>query len=202
MNRLLIIFARNPELGKTKTRLAKTLGDEMALAIYYKLINRAQQITQSLPVDTAVYYSNFIDKEDSWDNNKYLKHLQKGNYLGEKMHNAINEGFEIGYDEVILIGTDIYALTEEIIMNGFDKLANNDVVIGPATDGGYYMIGMKKPHESIFKLDKWSHSKVNSQTVELVKQADLTFANTVMLNDIDDEDDLRGTDLELLLINK
>ena len=77
MNRLLIIFARNPELGKTKTRLAKKLGDEVALAIYYKLINKMQEVTADLAVDKAIYYSSVIDKEDSWDNTIYQKYLQQ-----------------------------------------------------------------------------------------------------------------------------
>ncbi len=201
MSRLLVIFARNPELGRTKTRLAKTLGDETSLAIYYKLINQAQQITNELPLDVAVYYSSFIDKEDSWDNKRYFKRLQKGNDLGEKMFNAINEGFEMGYREVLLIGTDIYSLTDTVIMDGFEKLSNSDVVIGPAVDGGYYLIGMKKPHQSIFKLDEWSHSQVFSETLELLKEAKLSFSETVILNDIDVEADLEGTDLELLLKN-
>ena len=199
MSRLLVIFARNPELGKTKTRLAKTLGDETSLAIYYKLINHAQQITNELPLDVAVYYSSFIDKEDSWDNKRFFKRLQKGNDLGEKMFNAIKEGFEMGYREVLLIGTDIYSLTDTIIMDGFEKLLNSDVVIGPAVDGGYYLIGMKKPHQSIFKLDEWSHSQVFSETLELLKEAKLSFSETFILNDIDEETDLVGTDLELLL---
>ena len=199
MNRLLIIFAKNPELGKTKTRLAKTLGDEVALAVYFKLINRLQEVTARLSVDRAVYYSSFIDKEDSWDNAVYGKQCQKGNSLGDKMHNAIQEGLDKGYQEVVLVGTDIYSLTNSIIMDGFQKLSSSDVVIGPAVDGGYYLIGMKKPHQSIFRLDEWSHSQVFSETLELLKEAKLSFSETVILNDIDEEADLEGTDLELLI---
>lgn len=199
MSKLLIIFARNPELGKTKTRLAKTLGDDVALAIYYKLINKAQEITANLPVDKAVYYSSFIDKEDSWDNTKYQKYLQKGESLGDKMHNAMCEGLSRGYQQIILIGTDIYTLTPKIIKQSFEVLNNKDVVIGPAADGGYYLIGMKKAQPSIFTLEKWSHDQVFSQTVSLVKDAQLTYGTTKTLNDIDEPKDLMGTDLESLI---
>ena len=199
MNRLLIIFARNPELGKTKTRLAKKLGDEVALAIYYKLINKMQEVTADLSVDKAIYYSSFIDKEDSWDNTIYQKYLQHGDSLGAKMHNAISEGLNRGYNQVVLIGTDIYSLTSDIILEGFDILQTNDLVLGPAKDGGYYLVGMKKPQPSIFNLKKWSHNQVFSQTIELIEDASLTFGTTQVLNDIDEPDDLVGTDLEKII---
>ncbi|MTI39960.1 TIGR04282 family arsenosugar biosynthesis glycosyltransferase [Fulvivirga lutimaris] len=199
MTRLLIIFARNPELGKTKTRLAKTLGDETALAIYYKLINKVQEVTADLPIDKAVYYSSFIDKEDSWDNNKYQKYLQKGATLGEKMYYAIEESITNGYQQVVLIGTDIYTLSAEIIMKSFDLLNVNDTVLGPAEDGGYYLIGMKRPEPSIFGLKEWSHSEVFSQTVELIKNQGMSYGTTQALSDIDEPNDLKGTDLEALI---
>lgn len=199
MNNLLIIFARNPELGKTKTRLAKKLGDDVALAIYYKLINKVQEVTADLPIDKAIYYSSFIDKEDSWDNSIYQKYLQKGESLGAKMHNAISEGLNRAYNQVILIGTDIYSLTSDIILEGFDILQTKDVVLGPAEDGGYYLVGMKKPQPSIFTLKKWSHDQVFSETTELIEEASLSFGVTQTLNDIDESDDLIGTDLERLI---
>ena len=197
MNRLLIIFARNPELGKIKTRLAKTLGDEMALAIYYKLLAHAQQITHNLDYDKAVYYSSYADTEDNWDNRVYKKKVQKGHDLGERMFNAIDDALAAGYESVVLIGTDIYELTSEIIDNAFNKLTVHDVVIGPAKDGGYYLIGMKKPNSSIFKLSAWSTPGVFSETVKRIENADLSWAKTALLNDIDEPEDLRGTDLYL-----
>jgi uncharacterized protein len=197
MNRLLIIFTRNPELGKIKTRLAKTLGDEMALAIYYKLLARAQHITHKLDCDKVVYYSSYADTEDNWDNRIYKKKVQKGHDLGERMFNAINDGLVAGYESVVLIGTDIYELTGEIIDNAFNKLAANDVVIGPAKDGGYYLIGMKKPNSNIFRLSAWSTPRVFSETVKYVEAENLTWAKTALLNDIDEPGDLKGTDLYL-----
>ncbi len=195
MSKLLIIFARNPELGKTKTRLAKTLGDEMALAIYYKLLSHIQQITEDLDCDKAVYYSGHVDTEDNWENKIYKKKVQKGHDLGEKMHNAINDGLQAGYQSVILIGTDIYELTSEIITSGFEKLENNDVVIGPAKDGGYYLIGMKQSHPNIFKLHAWSTPSVYSNTIKLIEAEKLSWAKTALINDIDELEDLKGTDL-------
>ncbi|HNP18118.1 MAG TPA: TIGR04282 family arsenosugar biosynthesis glycosyltransferase [Fulvivirga sp.] len=195
MSNLLIIFARNPELGKTKTRLAKTLGDEMALAIYYKLLSHIQRITKDLDCDKTVYYSGHVDTEDNWDNEIYKKKVQKGHDLGEKMHNAINDGLQAGYKSVVLIGTDIYELTSGIIASGFEKLKSNDVVIGPAKDGGYYLIGMKSPSKAIFQISKWSTPNVFNETVALIEREKFSWAKTALLNDIDELEDLKGTDL-------
>jgi rSAM/selenodomain-associated transferase 1 len=197
MSRLLIIFAKNPELGKIKTRIAKALGDELALAIYYKLLTHTRRVAEHLTCDKAVYYSDYIDTEDNWDNSVYKKKKQKGDDLGLRMHNAINEGLMAGYQSVILIGTDIYELNASIIEKGFEKLENHDVVIGPAKDGGYYLIGMKKPHESIFKLKAWSTPNVFSETMKLVEKEQLNWTQTTLLNDIDEPEDLKGTDLLL-----
>ena len=116
MSSRLIIFAKNPIIGKTKTRISRKLGDEVALAIYYRLINKAQRITSDLPFDKVVYYSEFVDTEDSWDNSIYDKRQQVDRDLGARMDLAIREQFDEGFDKVVLIGTDIYELTSSIIM--------------------------------------------------------------------------------------
>lgn len=195
MNRLLIIFVKNPEIGKVKTRLAKAIGEEAALAIYLKLLSHTHEIVDSLAYDKAVYYSKFVDTEDYWENKHYKKHLQKGKNLGERMNNAITDSFNAGYDSVCLIGTDIYELTTEVIKNAFSKLDSHDVVIGPAKDGGYYLIGMKKPHPEIFELAQWSTPNVFSETVKLIEKQKLSYDLTRLLNDIDNVEDLKGTDL-------
>lgn len=197
MNKLLIIFVKNPELGKVKTRLARTLGDGVALAVYLKLLTHTQKVVENLDCDKAVYYSKFVDTEDSWDNKRYKKHLQKGADLGEKMSNAISESLAKGYESVCLIGTDIYELTADVIKDGFKRLETCDVVIGPAKDGGYYMVGMKKAHSEIFHLKQWGIANVFSETIKLVEKEKLTFALTKLLNDIDVPEDLKGTDLLL-----
>lgn len=195
MNSQLIIFVRNPELGKVKTRLAKKVGDAAALAIYLKLLSHTQAVTENLACDKAVYYSTFVDTEDRWDNRKYQKYLQKGADLGEKMAHAIHAALASGYDSVCLIGTDNYELIPEIIENAFDILKSHDVVIGPAKDGGYYLIGMKKAHAELFDLKEWSTRDVFSETVKIINQLKLSYGETKPLNDIDVVEDLKGTGL-------
>ncbi|ELR69760.1 Glycosyltransferase [Fulvivirga imtechensis AK7] len=195
MNKLLIIFVKNPELGRVKTRLARSLGDDVALAIYLRLLTHTQEVIEDLAFDKAVYYSKFVDSEDNWENKRYEKYLQKGADLGDKMFHAISESLAKGYESVCLIGTDIYELTADVIKDGFIKLETHDVVIGPAKDGGYYLIGMKKAYPEIFDLHQWGISNVFSETVKRIENKGLTYAQTKLLNDIDEPEDLKGTDL-------
>ncbi len=194
MARLLIVFCKNPQLGKVKTRLAKTLGDETALAVYLKLVNHTQQVVRDVNADVAIYYSDYIDTEDHWEK-KYIKKLQQGTDLGERMYCAVSEGLGMGYQSVCLIGTDIFELTSEIVEQAFQSLEKSDVVIGPARDGGYYLIGMKRADARVFEVSQWSTATVLKETLRNVKQQKLSYSLLKELNDIDDEQDLRGTDL-------
>ena len=194
MTKLLIVFCKNPELGKVKTRLARTLGDNAALAIYLKLLRHTREVVDAVKADIAVYYSDYIDHEDDWNKN-YLRRLQHGEDIGDKMYNAISEGLEMGYESVCLIGADIYALTSDVIRAAFETLHKKDIVIGPAEDGGYYLIGMKKATKKVFELSKWSHHTVITETLGHIKALNASYGLVDKLNDIDEEDDLQGTDL-------
>ncbi|MEC7265229.1 MAG: TIGR04282 family arsenosugar biosynthesis glycosyltransferase, partial [Bacteroidota bacterium] len=110
---LLLILTRNPELGKCKTRLAATVGDAAALEIYKFLLDHTVSLTKDLRVDKWVYYSEEIWEDDIWDNNIYQKKLQEGKDLGERMLNAFKEGFQAGFDQVVIIGSDMYHLAQE-----------------------------------------------------------------------------------------
>ena len=136
-NQLLVLFCRNPELGKVKTRLAASIGDEKALAIYFLLANHTKQITAPLACDKILYYSDFVDSEDNWPATTFEKSLQQGADLGEKMMNVFRNGFERKYKSICIIGTDCFDLTSAILEEAFEKLETNDAVIGPAHDGGY-----------------------------------------------------------------
>lgn len=187
---LLIIFYRNPELGKVKTRLANTLGDEKALAIYLALSSHTRFITENLTINKVIYYSNFVDTEDVWPNTSFHKSLQNGNDLGEKMHNAFAEGFKSGYERICIIGTDCFELNGDIIKQAFEQLHANDAVIGPAKDGGYYLLGMKKPIPELFKNKTWSSETVATDTIQNFKDLSISYAQLEVLTDVDEEKDL------------
>ena len=186
---LLLIFTRNPELGKCKTRLAATIGDENALDIYKFLLNHTFSITKSLKVVKQVYYSEVIWENDIWNNTIFQKKLQHGVDLGDRMANAFIEGFTNGFEKIIVIGSDMYDLSKADIENAFSKLDQADVVIGPAVDGGYYLLGMKKFVASVFKNKDWGTETVLKDTLQNIENY-----NTKLLearNDIDVYEDIK-----------
>ena len=190
---LIIIFTRNPELGKCKTRLAKTIGDENALRVYKMLLQHTRSVIENLNCDKAVYYSVKVREDDLWDAKVYQKHQQEGTDLGERMLNAFVNAFENGYTNVVIVGSDLYDLTPKHLEDAFTALDTNDVVIGPALDGGYYLLGMKKAHVSVFKNKKWGTDTVFKDTVDDLNNATVCYLEK--LNDIDVFDDIKDYDI-------
>ena len=189
MKEALIIFVKNPVIGKVKTRLAAKVGDEKALQIYLQLLEHTRSIVTSVVADKFIFYSDTHDNNDLWPNTIFNKKKQYGNNLGEKMLNAFNEIFETDYEKVSIIGSDCLELTAAIINQGFKDLESADVVIGPATDGGYYFLGMKKINPLLFDDIDWSTSKVFEQTIAVCNNEQLTYSLLPILNDIDEETD-------------
>lgn len=187
---LLIIFVKNAVAGKVKTRLAATIGPEKALAVYQILLQRTHDITISLPMAKAVYYSDFV-ADDNWNPLFYERRVQMGPDLGERMYRAFADGFAAGYEHICIIGSDCYELTREIIRQAFEKLEANDVVIGPAEDGGYYLLGLKCLNEALFTGKTWSTSSVLLDTLNNIKEAGQSVALLPELTDVDEEKDLR-----------
>ena len=185
----LIIFTRNPELGKCKTRLAATIGDESALEIYKYLLQHTAKLSEKVKADKYVFYSESIKREDIWNATIFNKKLQQGNDLGERMENAFTELFELGYEKVIIIGSDLLDLSSDDVNEAFDFLNENDAVIGPAKDGGYYLLGMKNMHSKVFKHKKWGTSIVLENTLSDLK--DSTISMLKELNDIDTFEDMK-----------
>lgn len=185
----LIIFTRNPELGKCKTRLAKTVGNEAALNIYKYLLEHTANISKDLKADKYVFYSENIKKDDLWKNDIFCKKLQFGHDLGARMENAFLELFQLGYEKTIIIGSDLLDLTTEHITEAFQTLSNHDIVIGPAKDGGYYLLGMKNIHSKIFKNKDWGTSSVLKNTLNDIQNS--TFSLLDELNDIDTFEDIK-----------
>ena len=187
---LLIIFYRNPKAGRVKTRLAATVGDKRALEIFNKLSLHTKSITEGLHVDKIVFYSDSIDLMDIWSNATYLKALQRGEDLGDKMKRAFESAFEAGYSSVCIIGTDCYELSSDIIGQGFEALRTADAVIGPARDGGYYLIGMRGLHPEIFEGKIWSTGTVFTDTISDFDRLRLKYVVLQVLRDVDTESDL------------
>lgn len=190
MKSALIIFVRNPELGKVKTRLAKSIGDENALFIYKQLLERTYEITSDLSCDKFVFYADEINHDDLWKNEIYKKRLQSGEDLGGRMRGAFNALFEEGYEKVIIIGSDCYELTTSILEDAFKRLEQADFVLGPSTDGGYYLLGMKAMNEVLFANKKWSTDTVLVDTLNDIKTSAASYFLLTKLTDVDEEENI------------
>jgi len=186
--KLLIIFTRNPELGKVKTRLSKSVGDIVALDIYQFLLDKTKEVTQNISADKVVYYSEKIAENDLWNSSLYKKEVQFGDDLGVKMEYAFQTAFENNYEKVLLIGSDLYDLEPSHINEAFEKLKNKDVVIGPTLDGGYYLVGLKKNYPEIFKNKRWGTSSVRKDTLKNLEKVDVHLLP--ILNDVDVVEDI------------
>ncbi|MDP2157648.1 MAG: TIGR04282 family arsenosugar biosynthesis glycosyltransferase [Nitrospirota bacterium] len=116
---------------------------------------------------------------------------QHGDDVGERMDNAIRELLACGAEKAVLTGADIPDLSAEIIVKAFAALDQADIVIGPAADGGYYLIGMKKPHSEIFQGIPWSTERVFETTVCRIRKLQLSYISTITLSDIDRLEDLK-----------
>ena len=193
-NDRLIIFVKNPVKGRVKTRLAEDIGEEQALNVYHKLLLYTREITKMLNADKVVYYSESIDNNDLWDNMNFGKRLQQGSDLGERMQNAIAEAFAEGKQRVIIIGSDCIELETYMIKEAFAVLESNDVVLGPARDGGYYLLGMKKFFPTLFEDKEWSTPDLLMDTILDLKKMNSRYYLLKTLNDIDTAADLDGLD--------
>lgn len=183
----LIIFIRNPIRGTVKTRLAQTLGNDKAFDIYKELLEITRQQSIKVNAQCYLYYSDHIEL-DAWSETTFIKKVQSGIDLGARMANAFNEVLQT-HSKAIIIGSDCPYITSQIIDHSFHLLSNNDVILGPAIDGGYYLLGMKSTSPSIFESMPWSESNLYEKTIEKLNQLNFTHSSLIQLEDIDTEEE-------------
>jgi rSAM/selenodomain-associated transferase 1 len=184
---LVIVFVKSPVLGTVKTRLAHKIGDLAALEIYKALITKTEAVTTSLDNDLWIYFSKQLT-EDYWPDCQ--KRIQNGSDLGERMYNAFKDGFDRGYEKIVLIGSDLPDLNKTLLTDALEKLNEKNVVFGPADDGGYYLIGLNRLIPQIFIKKPWSQSNLLNVTLDELGQLPYTVDTLVSLNDIDTYEDL------------
>lgn len=189
-DKALIIFVRNPLMGKVKSRLAKVIGDEKALKVYQLLLKHTLKITKESVCDKFLFYTDFIPEKDIWDFPCYHKYLQKGNDLGKRMKHAFEIVFCQGYKRVIIIGSDCFELKTTDIDIAFKLLNDKGAMIGPAKDGGYYLLGLRQELPDLFKNIPWSTHEVLKKTVRKLEQWKIPFAMLPVLHDVDMFSDL------------
>lgn len=190
---LLIVFAKNIVLGKVKTRLAKTIGDTHAFNVYRHLVDITEKESLKMEdCDVHIYFSDVV-LNALWPNNE--KFVQRGNDLGERMMNAFDDSFKLGYKRVIGIGSDLPDLSSEIMTQGLKELESNNTVFGPSEDGGYYLVGMTRLIPEIFIDKAWStETLLNITKLELVELG-YSCALLEELNDVDTIEDLKNSSI-------
>tara|TARA_B100001093_G_scaffold509794_1_gene574490 strand:- start:1392 stop:1997 length:606 start_codon:yes stop_codon:yes gene_type:complete len=198
MKSLLLIFAKNPDLGKVKTRLAKSIGEQKALEIYQTLLNHTLEIAASVNANKKVLFTQRLEKHPILEKYKFEQGIQTGKDLGERMGNAVKIGFEKGYQKIVIIGADLFDLQTTDIEKAFEGLESYETCIGPAEDGGYYLLGLSFWDESLFQEKAWGTDQVLTQTLKNVSSKNVLLLDEK--NDIDTVNDLNTSPklLELL----
>lgn len=205
MRRAIILFTRVPIPGETKTRLMPFLSGEGCAALHRELIRNASLACQGTDADVLVYYAlpesermpcKGSDQEEVMGNfMKLVKDVkgfypQKGKDLGERMAQAFAETFALGYERVLLTGTDIPRITADIFRQSFRELESCDAVINPTEDGGYYLIGLKRAREDIWDVPHYGTNTVFEDTLYRLERAGLRVRVGLTLRDIDTKEDL------------
>lgn len=185
MDAAIIVFVKHPEPGKVKTRLAADIGDEKAVQVYRILLQHTYLITRQAGKTLYVFYSEEPVESDIWEGPHIIKRKQRGTDLGERMYQAFEEVFSDGYNQVVIVGSDCYELTTDIIRDAFAALEQKDAVIGPALDGGYYLLGQKKNNSPLFRNKIWSTDTVFTDTLQDFAEEQLTYDALPVLSDVD-----------------
>lgn len=191
----ILLFLKLPERGRVKTRLLEDLDEDTVLSLYKNFIlDLLESLKRGRHVFKICFYPpDSQQKISNWLRNGYSYMPQKGKDLGERMQNAFIESFSEGFSNVILIGSDIPDLTNNIIEKAF-KADNYNAVIGPSFDGGYYLIGFKGNSflPEIFKGIQWGTEKVFEETMEIFRKNNYKVHILPKWQDVDRLDDIRA----------
>jgi rSAM/selenodomain-associated transferase 1 len=186
----LIIFAKFPEPGKVKKRIGKVLGMEVSAKLCEAFIN--DLIEEHKDRDYDLYLS-FIGHEYKGQYKEMfpeaILYVQRGTNMSENVYSAFEDLLD-DYEKVALIGCDVPHLSSETVIKAFNALDHYDVVIGPAEDGGYYLIGMKEPQD-IFEKVPWGGGALLDAQQNILREKHLTFVRIEALPDVDDVVELK-----------
>ena len=194
-DRCLLFFVKYPEKGKVKSRLAAVIGDDSAVSVYKNLVAQMLSTVKegSFPLYICFFPKNAQKPIKNWLGREYRYIPQHGKDLGERMRNGFIDGFAMGYKRVVLVGSDIPDLPMKYIEEAFKSLKEMDAVIGPAYDGGYYLIGFEDKTFSpqVFEGIAWGTKNVFDETMKKLKKFRRVVYTLPYQRDIDTEEDLR-----------
>lgn len=190
----LIIFLKYPEAGKVKTRLAKDIGNNEAARIYSLMtLNIIESVVAPECYNTIIFYDPPEKEQEikNWVGKKEIQYApQEGNTLGDRISNAFKVVFSSGIEKAVIIGTDCLDVSSDIINVAIHLLDETEVVLGPAEDGGYYILALNKYRPEIFQDIDWSTKHVLEQTVLKIVENKLTYHKLKTLKDIDTVEDI------------
>jgi len=193
---VILFFIKEPLKGQVKSRLAAVLGESIAVDLYrnFVLDTLGTIVQTAKPYRICVHPPDAIPAVAAWLGHQHQFMPQEGRDLGERMERAFEQIFADGYDRAILIGSDIPDLPSTLFSETFDALKESDAVIGPASDGGYYLIGFRKEAfvAEVFHDMPWSTSVVQEQTRRIFRQTGHNVHYLPLWSDVDTVDDLRA----------
>ncbi|MEH2150827.1 TIGR04282 family arsenosugar biosynthesis glycosyltransferase [Nostoc sp.] len=191
----LIIFTRYPEPGKTKTRLIPVLGNVGAANLQREMteytIFQVEELQKAMDISVEVRFAGGDSQlMQDWLGLDLLYQSQGEGDLGLRMARSLFDAFQSGRKKVIIIGTDCPGLNAQILATAFDKLQTFDLVLGPAIDGGYYLIGLRQPILELFVNIEWGTAQVFQKTLDIAQKLNLLHVNLLPLADVDRPEDL------------
>jgi len=195
MKDCILFYVKYPEPGEVKTRLADDCSPELAAEFYTVLVEeKLAELSKGCEADILICYAPEKARRQmtEWLGKDYRYIAQKGSDLGRRMENGFREAFFMGYDRVVLVGSDIPGLTPEIINEGLTQLIPETASLGPADDGGYYLIGFPRSGivPTIFQNMDWSTDTVFQTTLTRLEDNGATCHILPSLEDIDTYEDL------------
>jgi rSAM/selenodomain-associated transferase 1 len=194
---IVVVMARAPELGKVKSRLAASVGEAGALAVHTALGRAVAERLRAAMNDDRYGWAVItpdakLDEAQRWLGDGWQLHPQGDGDLGDRMHRAVESAFCCGARRVLLFGTDCAEVRPGDLDAAFNALKENDAVIGPAEDGGYWCIGMSKPLPALFRNMPWGTGSVAKLTRERAESEGISLAELRTLSDVDRVDDLKA----------
>ena len=193
MKNALICFTRVPKPGVTKTRLLPILTGNQCAMLHTAFLQDLSMVYQHLAADLFVAYT----ADPDWPLLQHIFPMAKGFFpqegadLGEKMYNSLCHVLAQGYDAVVLTGADLPLMTAAHLRSGFEVLSGADITLGPTSDGGYYLVGMKTPHREIFQNQSYGGATVLENTIAAANSAGLAVALAKTCDDVDTPEDLK-----------
>lgn len=196
VDRCVILFVKLPEKGRVKSRLARDMGWDLVLRLYESMVLDTIDLLKRAAAPFVICFDppGSLDRVQRWLGPEYSYVPQTGGDLGERMEQAFVRAFREGMNRVVLIGSDIPGLDSSLIHDAFAALASHDAVVGPATDGGYYLVGFKKNtfEPGIFHDMIWSTETVFSETIDRLRGRSWKVHVLPQCQDADTKEDLKA----------